>query len=354
MSSLHPFLDQLRSILPPSKVIQEYIDITRKGHEYQGLCPFHHEKTPSFTINDQKSFYHCFGCGAHGDIITFVMEKTGLSFIDAVKQLASKAGLNLPEDHQPKESHPHATHIFKALSEAKDWFVNQLWQGSNPAVRQYVKDRGIAKDTALAFHLGYAPPNKDALKHHLNEKGFSNTILQESGIINEKGTVRFFNRLIFPIFDLKNRVIGFGCRGLDSDQIPKYLNSPESAIFHKKEVLYGLNFSYQPHFDKSDPFVIVEGYMDALSLLQSNFRAVATMGTSLTEEHFNLLWRSCPKPILCFDGDAAGKRAALRAINIALPFLDSDKSLQICFLPDSMDPDDFIKRHGKEAFQKLL
>jgi DNA primase len=351
------FLDTLRSRLSLSEIVGEKVKLTRKGREYHGLCPFHHEKTPSFTVNNEKEFYHCFGCGAHGDAIRFLTEIHKLTFMEAVKELAARAGLTVPtemiiRDEGPKEN---LTPLLDALQEASLWYQKNLAQGKFNEALRYTESRGIRPETLQKFELGYAPEGYHTLEGHLKEKGFAESVLLETGLSaqgEEKKAPydRFRGRLMFPIHNTKKQVVAFGGRLLDKGE-PKYLNSPETSLFSKGKLLYGYGFAKEKA--ASDPLLIVEGYMDVISLYQAGYKgAVAPLGTALTEDQILLAWRLDPEPILCFDGDPAGLKAAARAAERVLPLLKPGYSLRFVFLPQGEDPDSLIRKSTE--FQKLL
>jgi len=351
------FLDTLRSRLSLSEIIGEKVKLTRKGREYQGLCPFHHEKTPSFTVNNEKEFYHCFGCGAHGDAIRFLTEIHKLSFMEAVKELAARVGLTIPTEMINHEEGPKEdfTPLLEALQEANLWYQKNLAQGKFREVLRYTESRGIRPETLKKFELGYAPEGYHTLEEHLKEKGIAENLLLEAGLSaqGDDGRApydRFRGRLMFPIHNTKKQVVAFGGRLLDKGE-PKYLNSPETPLFSKGKLLYGYGFAKEKA--ASDPLLIVEGYMDVISLCQAGYKgAVAPLGTALTEDQILLAWRLDPEPILCFDGDPAGFKAAARAAERVLPLLKPGHSLRFVFLPQGEDPDSLVRKDAE--FQKLL
>lgn len=343
------FLDTLRSRLPLAELIGKKVKLTRKGREFTGLCPFHHEKTPSFTVNEEKEFYHCFGCGAHGDGIRFLMETQNYTFLEAVKELAEQVGLEMPRDSRnPDPAPPQNLGSLKTvLEEAHTWFQKNLFHPKGTKALQYTEKRRLSRETLKTFGLGYAPDDRHALETYLKGKGFSKEIVLEAGLSvqGEKGTPydRFRGRLMFPILDGKGQVVGFGGRLLERGE-PKYLNSPETPLFSKGHLLYG--YTHAREKASSDPLLVVEGYMDVISLHQAGFKgAVAPLGTALTEDQIRLAWRLSPEPILCFDGDAAGLKAALRAAERVLPLLKPGYSLRFVFLPKGEDPDSLVQ-HG--------
>lgn len=351
------FLDTLRSRLSLAEIVGEKVKLTRKGRVFFGLCPFHHEKTPSFSVNEEKEFYHCFGCGAHGDAIGFLMEKDHYSFIEAVRELAARANLSLPHDFSSKEekSQEDLTSFKKALEEASVWFQKNLYLGKNGEALRYIEKRGMTRETLKKFSLGYAPEGRHSLEMYLKEKGFSEETLLKAGLLGQGEDHgdpydRFRKRLMFPIQDHKGQVVGFGGRLLEKGE-PKYLNSPETPLFSKGKLLYG--YPYAKEKASGDPLIIVEGYMDVISLQQAGFKgAVAPLGTALTEDQILLAWRLAQEPILCFDGDSAGFKAALRAAERVLPILKPGHSLRFIILPQGEDPDSLIQKGA--LFETML
>ncbi len=353
-------LDEIRSRVPVSRVVERHVKLKRAGREYVGLSPFKTERTPSFTVNDHKGFYHCFASGEHGDVFTFLMQIEGLSFPEAVERLAAEAGVALPAPKPVDEVKAcHETRVREALEAACRIFEARLAGGEGGAARAYLEKRGVQPSEVKAFRLGYAPNSRTSLKQHLGEKGFSLAEMQDAGLLIHGDDIaipydRFRGRLIFPIADAKRRVIAFGGRALLPDQQPKYLNSPETELFHKGHVLFNLAAAREAA--KTQRAVIVaEGYMDVIALSRAGFaNAVAPLGTALTADQLRLLWTLTPLPTLCFDGDSAGQKAAHRAIDTALPFLEPGRSLQFAFLPEGRDPDDMVSGGAKEALAKLL
>lgn len=352
------FLEELRDRVSLSQLIGRKVKLTRRGREYLGLCPFHHEKTPSFTVNDDKGFYHCFGCGAHGDAIRFLTESEKMPFMEAVEHLAHLAGLSVPQMTASDVQKQEALHNDLAVMEAAcTYFQEQLFSPRGEKARNYLQKRGITKEVAQAFRLGYAPSGSGLLAH-LTEKGFSLSVAAALGLIVESSEKRarhdyFYDRVMFPIFNRRQKVIAFGGRLLEKGE-PKYLNSPETALFHKGEQLYALS-NAAPTIRQKNKAVLVEGYMDVIALHSAGFtNAVAPLGTAFTEWQLKLLWQSCDEPIICFDGDLAGRKAAVRALYRALDILTPGKSLQFVFLPDPFDPDDMIRKKSPLAFQEAL
>ena len=351
------FMDELRRRTSLSQVIGRHVKLTRKGDRFTGLCPFHNEKTPSFHVRDQDGYYHCFGCGVSGDAISFLREKEGLGFMDAVRQLADAAGMDVPQQKpQDPELVEKRNKTLVILDEAARLYQSNLMSSDNPA-SAYLKKRGLDQSAIETFRLGFAP--KGGLVETLARYGHSNAEIIETGLsrISEKNQTQyqmFRHRLMFPITDNRGQVIAFGGRALDDEQQPKYLNSAESQIFQKKHILYGMALA-RVAVKKGLPLVVAEGYMDVIAIHQSGLAAaVAPLGTALTEDQIKLLWRMDDQPILCFDGDRAGKAAALKALIRSLPLLEPGKTLRLALLPPGTDPDDLIKTQGRDAFSELL
>jgi DNA primase len=355
--SLSPqFLDELRSRTSLSGLIGRSVKLQRAGREHRACCPFHNEKSPSFYVNDDKGFYHCFGCGAHGDAIRWLTEHQGLPFIDAVKELAQAAGLDMPaQDRRATERAERAKPLHDAMAAAARWFVDQLHAPGGGEARALVNRRGIAADTARAFGLGFAPDSRNALRRALAEYG--DAMLVEAGLLiaveGKEPYDRFRGRLMIPIRDARGRVIAFGGR-IIGDGEPKYLNSPETPLFDKGRNLYNLDRAAGPA-RQTGRIIAVEGYMDVIALAQAGFaEAVAPLGTAMTEAQLERLWRIADEPVLCFDGDAAGRKAAIRAATRALPMLAPGRSLSFVSLPQGQDPDDLVRTAGPAAFDRLL
>jgi DNA primase len=359
------FLDELRSRISLSGLIGRSVKLVRRGREYAGLCPFHREKTPSFYVVEDKSFFHCFGCGAHGDAIGFVMRNDNLDFIEAIEKLAGEAGLAVPRaTPQERERAQQQKTLLGALEAAAAFYEARLASPAGARVRNYLHERGLDTDTIRRFRLGWAPNDRQALRRRLSGD-FSESLLIEAGLLRrpssgaaDEPTDYFRSRVMFPIGDRAGRVIAFGGRMIGDGQ-PKYLNSPESALFEKGHVLYGwaaaragLSRDARP----AGPGVIVtEGYMDVIALHRAGFpTAVAPLGTALTDFQLHDLWRLGSEPVLCFDGDAAGRRAAARALYRALPLLSAGRSLRFASLPDGEDPDSLIRTEGRIAFEAVL
>lgn len=356
-------LDEIRARLPVSAVVSRKVALKKKGREFVGLSPFKSEKTPSFFVNDQKGFYHCFASGEHGDIFKFVMVTEGLTFPEAVERLAEEAGVPLPKRAEPTEveveQEDERQRLYRLLAASAEYFQTMLKRPEGEAARRYLSKRGLAGDTIEGFALGFAPNSRNALKEHLAGLGFSARDMARSGMLIAGDDIpvpydRFRNRVMFPIADLKGRVIAFGGRALDADAPAKYLNSPETPLFHKGHILFNAARA-RPFAHDRERMIAVEGYMDVVALAETGFgEAVAPLGTALTEDQIRLMWRFVPEPILCFDGDSAGRKAAFRAIDTVLPGLKPGQSVAFAFLPDGLDPDDLIRQQGGEAMEAVL
>lgn len=353
------WLDELRARVTLSSVISRTTRLTKAGHEFKACCPFHNEKSPSFTVNDQKGFYHCFGCGAHGDVIRWMTDQRGLSFMDAVKELAAEAGLDVPApDPRAARKAEQQAGLHEVLEAAQNFYRAQLETPEGTKARAYLASRRFDPLTMERFGFGYAPAGRQALKSALSQ--FDDAMLIEAGMriaVDDKEPYdRFRDRLTMPIHDARGRVIGFAARILDADKkdAPKYLNSPDTPLFDKGRTLFNLHRA-GPASRQSGRIVVVEGQMDVIALAAAGIgEAVAPMGTALTETQLEMLWRLVETPILCFDGDAAGQRAAMRAVTRALPLLRPAHSLQIVRMPAGKDPDDLIKEKGVAALEALL
>lgn len=353
-------LDEIRSRLPVSRVVERRVKLKRAGREYIGLSPFKTERTASFTVNDQKGFFHCFASGEHGDIFKFVMQTEGLSFPEAVERLAAEAGVSLPQPAPADEvKAAHGARLFSAMEEACHFFQACLASREGAAARAYLERRGVPHPEIQAFRLGYAPDSKTSLKNHLSQKGYTLTEMADAGLLIHGEDIpvpydRFRGRLIFPIMDGKGRPIAFGGRALAEGQQPKYLNSPETGLFHKGHVLFNLAQAREAA-RAGKPVILAEGYMDVIALTRAGFTgAVAPLGTALTPDQLRLLWGLIAMPTLCFDGDAAGLKAAHRALDAALQYLEPGRSLQFVFLPDGRDPDEMVRGGETQALAKLL
>ncbi len=348
-------LDDIRRRVGLVDVIARRVKLEKRGREYIGLCPFHGEKTPSFTVNESKGFYHCFGCGAHGDAFGFVMRTQGIDFPEAVKLLAREAGVTLRSDFDPQERQKKSG-LYTLLAAAQAWFQTQL--NNADGAGDYLNRRGLTAQTINNFHLGWAPQSRHALRDGLRDQGFSEELMIEAGLLikPEGGGAaydRFRNRVMFPITDVQGKTVAFGGRALGTEKA-KYINSPETRLFQKSRLLYAWSQS-RPHIYQAKQGLVVEGYMDVLALHQAGLTtAVAPLGTALSEDQIRLLWKAVDEPILCFDGDSAGVRAATRAAERALPLLRPGQSLRFAMLPSGADPDSLIARQGVEAMKECV
>lgn len=354
------FLEEIRARLPVSQVVSRRVKLKRQGREFIGLSPFKQEKTPSFTVNDRKGFFHCFSSGEHGDIFTFLMKTEGASFPEAVERLAAEAGLSMPQRTAgDEEREAKRTTLYELMEMAAGFFERQLETRDGADALRYLRDRAVRDVDRQAFRLGFAPRGRTALKQYLMSEGVSREQMAEAGLIISGDDIsvpydRFRNRIIFPITDPKRRVIAFGGRALDPSQRAKYLNSPETPLFHKGRVLFNAAAAREAAF-ATGSVIVVEGYMDVIALAGAGLaNAVAPLGTSLTVDQLKLLWRMAPEPILCFDGDTAGVKAAQRAVDTALPLLEPGYSLRFAFLPGGQDPDDLLRQEGGDAFRAVL
>jgi DNA primase len=355
--SLSPqFLDELRARTTLSTLIGRSVKLVKAGREYKACCPFHNEKSPSFYVNDDKGFYHCFGCSAHGDAIKFLTEAKGMPFMDAVKELAQTAGMEVPApDPRAAERNERQSGLHDVTAAAAIWFEEQLGGIEGAAARAYVKKRGIDDRLAKAFGMGFAPDSRGKLKAALSSHG--NDKLIETGLlisVEEKEPYdRFRGRLMIPIRDQRGRVIAFGGR-IIGDGEPKYLNSPETPLFDKGRTLFNIDRA-GPASRKSGRVIVVEGYMDVIALAKAGIdEAVAPLGTALTEGQLERLWRMADVPILCFDGDKPGQKAAIRAAVRALPMIAPGHTLRFALLPGGQDPDDLVKSGGAAAFEAII
>ncbi len=350
------FLDELRSRTLLSVLIGRTTKLQKAGREWRACCPFHNEKTPSFYVNDDKGFYHCFGCSAHGDAIRWMTDQRGLPFMDAVKELAQAAGMELPAmDPRAAEKAEAAKGLHEACADAARWFTDQLNGLTGATARDVLARRGIKPETARAFGLGFAPDSRSGLKTAL--KDYGDPLLVEAGLlikVEEKTPYdRFRGRLMIPIRDPRGRTIAFGGRIIGEGE-PKYLNSPETPLFDKGRTLYNLDKA-APAARKTGRLIVVEGYMDVIALAQAGFgEVVAPNGTAVTEAQLERMWRLSDVPILCLDGDSAGQKAAIRAAHRAMPLLAPGRSLAFVTLPQGQDPDDLVRQKGPAAFEALL
>ncbi|HZE54224.1 MAG TPA: DNA primase [Bradyrhizobium sp.] len=355
------FLDELRARLPVSEVVGRRVKLKKAGREWKGLSPFQQEKSPSFTVNDQKGFYHDFSSGKHGDIITFLMETEGVGFTEAVERLAAMAGVPLPAVTPDAARHEERRKTLHDVMElAAKFFADTLASRTGAKARGYLADRAISPATQLQFRIGYAQGERFALKEYLGSQGISADDMVEAGLLIAGDDIplpydRFRDRVMFPITDVRGRVIAFGGRALEKDVAAKYLNSPETPLFHKGDNLYNLAAARLATHNGAPLVVVVEGYVDVIAMVGAGFPAsVAPLGTALTENQLALLWKMADEPILCFDGDKAGQKAAWRAADLALPHLLPGKSLRFALLPEGQDPDDLARTGGRAAIEEVI
>jgi DNA primase len=359
------FLDEIRDRVPISTIVGRRVTFDRKKSnpgrgDMWACCPFHGEKSPSFHCEDRKGRYHCFGCGVSGDHFRFLTELEGLSFPEAVEQVAGLAGVPMPaRDAEAEKRDREQASLFEVMEMATEWFQEQLQAAGGAKARGYLRERGLSASIQQTFRLGYAPDNRNALKEHLASKGVSKDKIEACGLVVFGDDIpvsydRFRDRIMFPIPDSKCRIIAFGGRAMAKDVPAKYLNSPETELFHKGQVLFNYAKARKTAQDKG-VVIAVEGYMDVIALAQAGFaHAVAPLGTALTERQAELLWKMASEPVLCFDGDQAGIKAAWRAADLILPMLKPGKTMRFALLPDGKDPDDLVKAEGPEAFEAVL
>lgn len=364
------FLDELRARLPLSEIVGKRMRLIRAGREFKGCCPFHKEKTPSFYVNDEKQFYHCFGCGAHGDIIGFVMRHDHQSFLEAVETLAAQAGLAVPKDTpESRERYDREKRLMQLMERATVFFEEQLRAPAGREAMAYLNKRGLKDEAIGRFRLGFAPGDAHALIRKMQGENFTLEEMLEVGLI-KKAEDRpdhysfFRNRVMFPVGDRRGQTVAFGGRVMDGGE-PKYLNSPDHPLFHKGRLLYGLSRA-RAAVAQGQPLIVVEGYMDVIALCEAGYiGALAPLGTAMTEDQLALLWKMLPpldsrdpardySPILCFDGDNAGLRAAMRAVARALPLLTAAQTVRVAYLPEGEDPDSLIKNQGRGAMQSVI
>ncbi len=368
------FLDELRSRITLSEVIGRRVKVTRAGREFKACCPFHHEKTPSFTINDDKQFYHCFGCGAHGDVIKFVMEHDNLGFMDAIEMLAAEAGMQVPKQTpQERAKAREDRDLYELMDDACQYFEECLLKPLHADALNYLLGRGISRQTIKDFRIGFAPDDPQAMRKMLLEKGYSDAEMIKAAVLRPakdggKDPYSFFrDRVIFPVPDRRGRIVAFGGRILPEHMRPpqrsdftppKYMNSTETPLFHKGRMLYGEPTARRAAAE-GRALILVEGYMDVIACVQAGIAgALAPMGTAVTEEQIITMWKMIPDfnkvPILCFDGDNAGRKAAGRVCERILPLLEPGKSVRFAFMPDGEDPDSLIKSSGVRGFKEVV
>ncbi|WP_337037581.1 DNA primase [Pantoea agglomerans] len=354
------FINDLLARTDIVDLIDARVKLKKQGKNFHACCPFHNEKTPSFTVNGEKQFYHCFGCGAHGNAIDFLMNFDRLEFVESIEELATSHGLDVPYEagSGPSQMERHQRQSLYQLMENLNGFYQQgLQQSSAQPARDYLDRRGLSAEIINHFAIGYAPAGWDNVLKRFGKQSEDRESLMEAGMLvsNDKGRTydRFRDRVMFPIRDKRGRVIGFGGRVLGNDT-PKYLNSPETPIFHKGRQLYGLYEAVKNHPEPAR-LLVVEGYMDVVALAQYGIDyAVASLGTSTTAEHIQLLFRSTDTVICCYDGDRAGREAAWRALETALPYMNDGRQLRFMFLPDGEDPDTLVRKEGKDAFEARM
>ncbi len=359
MTDFPRFLDDLRARLSVVNIVGSRVKLNRKGQKHWGLCPFHNEKTPSFTVDENRGSYHCFGCHAHGDIIKFIMETQNLSFIETVKQLAEKAGIDLPDQtKEQKEKLETRKSLVDILETTAGFFENELRSSSGKNALEYItKKRKLDWQTIENFRIGYAPDSKK-LYEIIKKQKITDDQLEQTGLFkkgNNGGLFQYLrNRLVFPIRNYKGSVIAFSGRSLDGTE-PKYFNTPETNLFHKRATFYA-HFMSRENVYKKNSAIITEGQIDAIMLHSAGFNtAMAPLGTAMTEHHLRILWKMVDVPTLCFDGDTAGQKALIRVLERAIPLLQSGKSLQVAFMPEGQDPDDVLQSvGGKEKIKSIL
>jgi DNA primase len=350
------FIDDLLARTDLVEVIGARVPLKRQGREYSARCPFHDERSPSFTVSPTKQFYHCFGCGAHGTAISFLMNYDRLEFLDAVEELAKRAGMEVPKETFQRNASGETIDLYAALDAAAQFFRKQL--DASAKAQEYLRKRGVDADNRARFGIGYAPDGWDGLKNALGTDERRMRLLESAGLFskNEAGRIydKFRSRVMFPIHDRRGRVIAFGGRVLEKDDGPKYLNSPETALFHKGRELYGLWQVRQAH-SKIERLIVVEGYMDVVALFQFGVtQAVATLGTATTPDHAELLFRNAADVVFCFDGDKAGRGAAWKALESALPRMRDGRQVFFLFLPEGEDPDSIVRKDGAIGFEARL
>lgn len=354
------FLDELRERLPVSDVVGQRVKLKRQGREYAGLSPFNAEKTPSFFVNDQKGFFHCFSSGKHGDVFKFLMETEGVSFPEAVERIAEMAGVPMPKEtvEEVRRAETRAG-LVEIMEMAAKFYEAELQGRGGAAARGYLAGRALAPATQQAFRMGYAPNDRMALRNHLRKANVPVADMVEAGLLVSGEDVsepfdRFRDRIMFPIQDSRGRVIAFGGRAMSSEVHAKYLNSPETPLFHKGATVFN-HHRARAAAHEAGTVIAVEGYVDAIALASVGIaHVVAPLGTALTADQMELLWKMAPEPILCFDGDKAGRRAGFRAIETALPLIAPGRSLRFAFLPEGQDPDDLVRAEGRAAVDAVL
>ncbi|WP_336797379.1 DNA primase [Erwinia aphidicola] len=354
------FINDLLARTDIVDLIDARVKLKKQGKNYHACCPFHNEKTPSFTVNGEKQFYHCFGCGAHGNAVDFLMNYDRLEFVESIEELATLYGLEVPYEsgNGPSQLERHQRQsLYQLMTDLRDFYQQALAQSQSAGAREYLAQRGLSEEVIKHFSIGFAPAGWDNALKRFGRNPDDRQSLIDAGMLvtNDQGRSydRFRERVMFPIHDKRGRVIGFGGRVL-GDGMPKYLNSPETDIFHKGRQLYGL-YEAQKNYPEPPKLLVVEGYMDVVALAQFGVDyAVASLGTSTTAEHIQLLFRATNTVICCYDGDRAGREAAWRALETALPYMNDGRQLRFMFLPDGEDPDTLVRKEGKEAFEARM
>ncbi len=348
------FTDELRTRLSIVDVVGRRVPLVKKGQNYWGCCPFHNEKTPSFSVNEEKGFYHCFGCGEHGDIISFTMKTNNMDFVEAIKELANQAGIKMPE-YKPKSSEQVAReeNYFQIVEAAAKIYQQKLFEPDGKFALDYIRGRGFSDDMIKKYRLGYAPKNNFITNKFANVKQDK---LLSTGLCKrgEYGMYDFFrDKLMFPIFNAHGQVVAFSGRSLDGSD-PKYINTSDTELFHKRKTIFGLNFA-RDAIHRANRSIIVEGQIDAIQMQSNGFpETVAPLGTALTEDHIAILCKSNRNIIFCFDGDSAGQKAASRACDIVMPFLRDNSEIKFAFVTGGKDPDEVLKKYGADAMRKII
>lgn len=348
------FTDELRARLSIVDIVNRHIPLVKKGNDYWGCCPFHNEKTPSFSVNESKNFFHCFGCGVHGDIISFTMKINNMNYPEAIKELADMAGLKIPEKNPktPQQIQKQETY-YKILDDAAKIFQEKLFSPDGKVALEYIHNRGFSDDMIKKYRIGYAPKNNLISNKFINHKQEN---LISTGLVRhgDYGLYDFFrHKLMFPIFNATGHIVAFSGRSLDGSE-PKYINTSDTELFHKKNTIFGFNFA-RDSIHRSNRSIIVEGQIDAIQMQCNGFgETVAPLGTALTENHIGLLCKANRNIIFCFDGDVAGKKAAVRACGLVMPFLHDNSDVRFAFVTGGKDPDEILKTAGKDAMKKII
>lgn len=348
------FTDELRQRLSLVDVISRRIPLTKKGQNYWGCCPFHNEKTPSFSVNEDKGFYHCFGCGEHGDIISFTMKSQNMDFVEAIKELANMAGIKMPEIHKKSQAQIEAEENYVKITEsATKIYQDLLYQDVGKEALEYIKNRGFDDAMIKKYRIGYAPKN-NIISAKFNNVKHDKLIATGLVRIGDYGPYDFFrHKLMFPIFNAHNQVVAFSGRSLDGSE-PKYINTSDTELFHKRQTLFGFNFA-RDAIHRANRSIVVEGQIDAIQMQVHGFgETVAPLGTSLTEDHIAILCKSNRNIVFCFDGDNAGQKAAIRACTMVLPFLRETSDIRFAFVTGGKDPDEILKNHGESEMRKII